>query len=76
MEASPSEKAEFHENFLTLVAGLDQVRMSYRRASPSTCVYMENSSLPSRDLGYSIARSCLGGLALHTCKRKQILRRI
>ena len=36
----------------------------------------EISSPPSRDLGYAIARSRLGGLALLSCKRKRILWRI
>ena len=59
--ASPSKKAEFHLTF------------TWEFSLPSESVCMENSNPPRRDLGCSIARFRLEGLALFSCKRKQIL---
>ena len=60
-----------HGNFLALLAGMDLVRMRYRRASPSEYVYMENFSPLRRYLAQSIARSRLAGIAILSCKWKK-----
>ena len=61
-----------HGNFLPLLPGLDIARML--RGGPALLsVFIQKISSPSRrDLGSSLGKSCLGGLALLSCKWIQI----